>query len=363
MPCYDKKLEASRSDFYNEVYSTRDVDCVITTGELERLVQENNFNLSEPIPRESDPPYTSQTQTEEPPTGPEWSEYSIPELLEHAGSSSGSYLQSIISHITHISQEPLELSVKQIRNADYEEYILRKRRREGDRGEAEMNGEGEEGEVVFKGAKCYGFRNLQNVVRKVGKESGIRTGVGAAGRLAGRAKTTGIRRGRKGVGDVTGTGTSESTGYDYIEVMACPGGCINGGGQLKPPIATPVSATATPGGASLDEEGFTRDWASEGVSSDVRWGNREWNRKVEEAYWRGLASPVTSGTSDGDNTEAAAESGEIKLAGQGSTNHMTRITDQLYIDITIDLSSKATGAFRTQYRAVESEVIGLAVKW
>lgn len=37
MPCYDKKLEASRSDFYNDLYSTRDVDCVLTTGELERL--------------------------------------------------------------------------------------------------------------------------------------------------------------------------------------------------------------------------------------------------------------------------------------------------------------------------------------
>jgi len=32
MPCYDKKLEASRQDFYGDVYSTRDVDCVITTG-------------------------------------------------------------------------------------------------------------------------------------------------------------------------------------------------------------------------------------------------------------------------------------------------------------------------------------------
>lgn len=32
MPCYDKKLEASRSDFFSDVYRTRDVDCVITTG-------------------------------------------------------------------------------------------------------------------------------------------------------------------------------------------------------------------------------------------------------------------------------------------------------------------------------------------
>lgn len=34
MPCYDKKLEASREDFYSDVYRTRDVDCVITTGAL-----------------------------------------------------------------------------------------------------------------------------------------------------------------------------------------------------------------------------------------------------------------------------------------------------------------------------------------
>lgn len=34
MPCFDKKLEASRSDFYNDVYKTRDVDCVITSGEV-----------------------------------------------------------------------------------------------------------------------------------------------------------------------------------------------------------------------------------------------------------------------------------------------------------------------------------------
>lgn len=31
MPCYDKKLEASREDFYNDLYRTRDVDCVLST--------------------------------------------------------------------------------------------------------------------------------------------------------------------------------------------------------------------------------------------------------------------------------------------------------------------------------------------
>lgn len=33
MSCYDKKLEASREDFYSEVNESRDVDCVITSSE------------------------------------------------------------------------------------------------------------------------------------------------------------------------------------------------------------------------------------------------------------------------------------------------------------------------------------------
>lgn len=45
MPCYDKKLEASRDDFYNDLLRTRDVDCVIATGELEAILQENGIVL------------------------------------------------------------------------------------------------------------------------------------------------------------------------------------------------------------------------------------------------------------------------------------------------------------------------------
>ncbi|KDR75890.1 hypothetical protein GALMADRAFT_69035 [Galerina marginata CBS 339.88] len=220
MPCYDKKLEASRKDFYDDIYATRDVDCVITTGELELMMREKGWDLSVAVGGEMDGP------------GPE--EY-LPELVQHPGSSSGSYLQSIIGHLEATSARELTVTVKTIRNADYEEYTVTE----------------EGGRVVFKGAKCYGFRNLQNIVRKVGKERG----------------------------------------YDYVEVMACPGGCVNGGGQVK------------------------------------AWGDREWTGKVEEAYWRG---------------EARALDGE-----------------------TIDrvMGALKGGALRTEYRAVESDVVGLAVKW
>lgn len=148
---------------------------------------------------------------------------------------------------------------------------------------------------MFKGAKCYGFRNLQNIVRKVGKERGVRTGGGAAaGRLAARV---GARR----------NGQEESK-YEYVEVMACPGGCVNGGGQLK-------------GGTDV-----ARDWG-DGMPSG-KWGDREWTRTVEETYWQTyLATPPCS-----------------ELAG--------RVGREL-----------GAGALRTSYAAVESEVVGLAVKW
>ena len=38
MPCFDKKLEASRDDFTDSVTGVKDVDCVITTLEIEEML-------------------------------------------------------------------------------------------------------------------------------------------------------------------------------------------------------------------------------------------------------------------------------------------------------------------------------------
>lgn len=254
MPCYDKKLEASRQDFLDEEYSTRDVDCVITTGEMNLVMQDKGWDLSASVEDEEDAIF--------------------PELVQHPGSSSGSYLQTIMDHMAQTWPVPVEHSAKTIRNADYEEHTL-----------TEVEG----GRVVFKGARSYGFKNLQNVVRKVGKEKGLRVGSGAAGRLGG------ARRMRKTEGE-------GDRGYDYVEVMACPGGCVNGGGQLRP-------ATEN---------------ASEG---DMRWGNREWTATVEAAYWR-------------DERRADGAADALAMAVMGSAL-----------------------ALRTEYRAVASTEVGLAVQW
>lgn len=301
MPCYDKKLEASRQDFYNDIYSTRDVDCVITTGELELIMLDHGWDLGKQGPSELEV-YPEMDVTDD-------GEVELPELMQHTGTSSGSYLHSIISHLQHTSIVPLTLSVKMIRNSDYEEYTLT----EG----------ADAGKVVFKGAKCFGFRNLQNIVRKVGKSHGVRTGYGAAGKLAGRRRVT------KDVGS-----EEKPKNYDYVEVMACPGGCVNGGGQLKGRQAKTMTATK-------DKEGYERNWEADGVMQNAKWGDREWTRLVEEAYWRSLASQSQSQEmADGDTLA----DGVIEELCDG------------------DLDQRRE-KLRTSYRGVESDMVGLAVKW
>jgi iron only hydrogenase large subunit-like protein len=101
--------------------------------------------------------------------------------------------------------------------------------------------------------------NLQNIVRRVGKEVGVQTGKGAAGRLVG-SRARAVKR--------TATG-SEDANLDHAEVMACPGGCINGGGQLK---------RREPAMVDLGErfERYQRSWNEAGVDPGTglgaRWG-------------------------------------------------------------------------------------------
>lgn len=45
MPCYDKKLEASRNDFYDDILKTRDVDTVLATGEILDLIKSKQIDF------------------------------------------------------------------------------------------------------------------------------------------------------------------------------------------------------------------------------------------------------------------------------------------------------------------------------
>lgn len=94
---------------------------------------------------------------------------------------SGGYLECVIRTAARtlggIELPPGRLPMVQGRNADLREFSM------------------EVGGHTLRFAAAYGFRNIQGLMRKV---------------KLGRCD------------------------YDYVEVMACPSGCLNGGGQVKP---------------------------------------------------------------------------------------------------------------------------------
>ncbi|XP_053378942.1 cytosolic Fe-S cluster assembly factor narfl-like [Mercenaria mercenaria] len=162
MPCFDKKLEASRPDFYSDIYSTRDVDCVITSGEVDLMLQKEGTALSDIEDHPLDNLFGSA------------------DIVSHIGGGSGGYLE----HIARYAAEEIlgftveSLKYKTLRNQDFQEVTIET-----------------EGKPPIKMALAYGFRNIQNIVQK-------------------------IKRGK--------------CPYHFVEIMACPSGCTNGGGQIRP---------------------------------------------------------------------------------------------------------------------------------
>ncbi|KAH8292796.1 hypothetical protein KR054_006459 [Drosophila jambulina] len=169
MPCYDKKLEASRQDFFSEVNESRDVDCVITSVEIEQMLTEDENALPHYEPADLDWPWSDKR-----PDSMVWS---------HESTLSGGYAEHIFkyaaSELFNEATPPGELELKPVRNRDFFEIVLER-----------------DGKAVLKFAVANGFRNIQNLVQK-------------------------LKRGKGG-------------NYNFVEVMACPSGCINGGAQVRP---------------------------------------------------------------------------------------------------------------------------------
>ncbi|XP_061556217.1 cytosolic Fe-S cluster assembly factor narfl [Phycodurus eques] len=165
MPCFDKKLEASRPDFYLNEAESREVDCVITSGEVQKMLEEENVTLND---------------IQAGPLDTLFSRVRDGKFLSHAGSGSGGYLHHVFTYAAMqiFGEEVKELTYKILRNKDFQEVTLEK-----------------DGAAVLSFASTYGFRNIQNLVQK-------------------------LKRGK--------------SPYHFVEVMACPSGCLNGGGQLKP---------------------------------------------------------------------------------------------------------------------------------
>ncbi|XP_050345097.1 probable cytosolic Fe-S cluster assembly factor GL21135 [Nymphalis io] len=165
MPCYDKKLEASREDFYSEILSCHDVDCVITAIELEQMLENSGKCLSEVEGSNLDWP---------------WDDSDGSGVKSHIGSGSGGNADHVFLYAAQqlFGETNAPLVYKNLRNPDFREVTLEK-----------------DGKEVLRFAIANGFRNIQNLVQKLK-----------------RSKSP----------------------YHYVEVMACPSGCLNGGAQVRP---------------------------------------------------------------------------------------------------------------------------------
>jgi len=341
MPCYDKKLEASRPDFAT-ADGNRDVDCVLTTGEVQKILDEKAVNLAD---------YGEDPLDE--------AESFLPSLLSSPGSASGGYLHNAI--LAAIQAQPeaslsqLSLEVKPIRGEDYVEYNLRM-------GTA----------VVFRGAKCYGFRNLQNVVRKVGRETGVSVSKGAVGKAVaakrGGMMKRGLGRGGKGNSE-NGGGDESERGFDFIEVMACPSGCVNGGGQISPP-KHPLPVEVDREGMPIVPDTETQDEFK--IVADVKDGHKllsgkEWVQRVEEFYWRLGAKKIVTDGQDAPTLASVHDSVRPLLQPLVVEASYTALAEDIMGEMTahaIVPEEVRRRILRTSYRAVESEEVnGLAVKW
>uniref|UniRef100_A0A2K6F1Q6 Nuclear prelamin A recognition factor n=1 Tax=Propithecus coquereli TaxID=379532 RepID=A0A2K6F1Q6_PROCO len=100
-------------------------------------------------------------------------------VTRHDGASSDGHLAHVFRHAAKelFNEDVEEVTYRALRNKDFQEVTLEKN-----------------GEVLLRFAAAYGFRNIQNMILKLKK-----------GALP----------------------------YHFVEVLACPGGCLNGRGQAQ----------------------------------------------------------------------------------------------------------------------------------
>ena len=302
MPCFDKKLEASREEL-TDIYwrppsattpaqPVRDVDCVITAREVLMLADTRGISFPAlprtPISQHAFPDSTL-------------SSFLFPihrrKQASEAGTSGG-YLHHILQ--SQLALNPSSaLKTTRGRNADVVEYAI-----------TSLNQE----QPIFKAARYYGFRNIQNLVRKLKPQKKSRL---PGGRIGARAGAAG--------------GGGAGMEYAYVEVMACPGGCTNGGGQIK-----------------VDDMP---------IKPETTMSQKEWLGRVDEAYYSMSESEsenendVTMNIDDTDTEETGKVEGKNTVNGIDTTR-VREVLEHWAQTTGIDLQKLVT----TSYRMVESGV-------
>jgi iron only hydrogenase large subunit-like protein len=293
MPCFDKKLEASREELTDAFWSpdgkagrgVRDVDCVITSKEVLMLTASRGADFFS-LASGSKP-----TQPRFP--DPVMHDFLFPSKLrqrsQRAAGTSGGNLYFVLQAVK--SRHPgSEIKMMKGRNIDVVEYTVNSA----------------SGDVIFKAARYYGFRNIQNLVRRLKP-----------------AKTSRMPGGRPFGSARKPTGKPAGLEYGYVEVMACPGGCTNGGGQIKVDDPVVIERKGLPPNPGPEEQ-------------------KEWLSQVDEAYF-----------SADEVDDAGVENGSAKDEVDGISPSYIRDTLEHWASMTgIALDRLAY----TNYREVISDV-------
>ncbi|KAJ9648004.1 Cytosolic Fe-S cluster assembly factor nar1 [Coniosporium tulheliwenetii] len=304
MPCFDKKLEASRAELTSSSWLSstsssaeseagiRDTDCVITARELLHLASARDIDFGSlprtPLPSPSRIPFPDplldtflfprRDRRNRHPNG------------DPDGGPSGGYLWHILQ--TYQAAHPgSSIKIERGRNADVVDYLLLS----------------STGAVILRMARYYGFRNIQNLVRRLKPAKGSR--------MPGARAGVGARRANGAAG--------KEEEYSYVEVMACPGIKVQEVAEIRG-----LEVVSTEDGS---------------VGQPVKLGpkeQREWLRRVDEAYFSAESESDGEGNEETDGEEVDAM--DIDQAN-GSGNVVNGIDTEYTL-------------LFTSYRKVESDV-------
>nr|XP_061807896.1 nuclear prelamin A recognition factor-like isoform X1 [Nerophis lumbriciformis] len=138
-PCFDKKLEAVREEFYNSLLESRDVDCVLTSGEIYYLMQQKKVSIEE---------------LDSLPLDHVLGEGGDLTLVRHEGRGSEGFLEHVFKHAAKelFGLDVHEITYQTLRNRDFQEVTLER-----------------DGETLLQFAAVYGFRNIQTLVHRMRK--------------------------------------------------------------------------------------------------------------------------------------------------------------------------------------------------
>nr|CDS32286.1 cytosolic Fe S cluster assembly factor NARFL [Hymenolepis microstoma] len=220
MPCYDKKLEASRSEFtVIGDGSQKEADLVLGTNEFISVLE---ALLKQPSQQPMEEDVTSLRLD---------SRFLNPFIgdssYRHAGSGSGGYGFTVLWHAAqtlfniqlplNVIDDPRVLA-RNLGNHDLQEILLFNSPEDRQTawanvpvGRTPYRNCGIEPKPLLVFLIANGFRNIQTVVQQLKRAY-----------AKAHSRKTSLR---------------EEIAFDYVEIMACPNGCLNGGAQLQAALA------------------------------------------------------------------------------------------------------------------------------